>query len=62
LKQTNYNGESQFSDLISIDNSLNTKAHLIKITNLLGQEISENESGILIYHFSDGSNLKRFHH
>ncbi len=62
LKQTNYNGESQFSDLISIDNSLNTKAHLIKITNLIGQEVSENESGILIYHFSDGSNLKRFHH
>ena len=62
LKQTNYNGESQFSDLISLDNTLNTKLHLLKITNLLGQEVSENESGILIYHFSDGSNLKRFYH
>ena len=58
LKQTDYNGESHFSDLISVDNQITSQAKILKITNLLGQEVSKNESGILIYYYSDGSNIK----
>ncbi len=58
LKQTNYNGESHFSDLISVDNQIASQATILKITNLLGQEVSKNESGILIYYYSDGTNIK----
>ena len=59
LKQTDFDGKFQFSDLISIDNSTNkSKEEIILITNLIGQEINTNYSGIVIIYFSNGTSRK----
>lgn len=56
LKQTDYDGESTYSDLISIDNrTSDSDRKIIQTTNLLGQEIPETYKGLVIIYFSDGS-------
>jgi hypothetical protein len=59
LKQTDFDGNTKESDIISIDNRKEFTATLIKITNTLGQEVSSESSGILLYHYSDGTIIKR---
>jgi hypothetical protein len=60
LKQTDIDGLSKYSELISIDNrsGVNEK-EIVSITNLLGQEINENYKGLVIVTFIDGSSVKR---
>lgn len=60
LKQTDYDGRFKYSDIISIDNRDNTKHTLVKVTNTLGQEVDPESKGFLLYHYSDGSIIKRF--
>jgi hypothetical protein len=60
LKQTDYDGVSAYSDLISIDNRLDVeKKVVVSITNLLGQEINENYKGLVILTFTDGTFIKK---
>lgn len=60
LKQTDYDGESTYSDLISIDNrTASSDRKIIHTTNLLGQEIPETYKGLVIIYFSDGTSEKR---
>ena len=59
LKQTDFNGVSEFFRIISIDNSINSKK-VIRVINIYGVECYENSNQILIYEFSDGTYQKVF--
>jgi hypothetical protein len=60
LKQTDYDGNFKYSDIISIDNRINSDAKEIdRVTNILGQEIDLTYyRGLVIIHYSDGSSIK----
>lgn len=59
LTQVDYDGKQVSYDLISIDNRLNTPK-LKMITNLLGQEVKYLETNtILLYHYDDGTVIRR---
>lgn len=60
LKQTDYDGKFKYSDIISIDNRMNSKSKEIdKITNILGQEIDlQYYKGLVIIYYTDGSSNK----
>lgn len=60
LSQTDIDGSTElFGKIVSIDNR---KAHqeLLKIVNLLGQEINKKTRGVQIHIFSDGTSKKIF--
>jgi hypothetical protein len=60
LRQTDYDAKWKDSEIISIDNRSDNSPTLIKVTNLLGQEVN-NEIGILLYHYSDGTIIKKIY-
>ncbi len=60
LRQTDYDAKWKDSEIISIDNRSENSPTLIKVTNLLGQEVN-NEIGILLYHYSDGTVIKKIY-
>jgi hypothetical protein len=60
LRQTDYDAKWKDSEIISIDNRSDNSPTLIKVTNLLGQEVND-EIGVLLYHYSDGTIVKRIH-
>lgn len=57
LKQTDFDGAFEYADIVSIFISSEDKS-LIKIVNLIGQEVDLNTRGMVILIFSDGSTLK----
>ena len=59
LKQTDYDGKFKYSDIISIDNRKESSPTLIKVTNILGQEVTGELKGVYIFHYSDGTTIKR---
>ena len=61
LRQTDIDGNWKESDIISIDNRSDSAPTLIKVTNLLGQDVEDFSSGVLLYHYSDGTILKRIY-
>ena len=61
LIQVDLDGKQTISDLISIDNrSVNNEKYILKKTNLLGQEINDNYTGVIIIVYSDGSTERIF--
>jgi hypothetical protein len=60
LKQTDYDGKFKYSDIISIDNRMNSKSKEIeKITNILGQEVDLTYyRGLVIIYYTDGTSEK----
>ena len=58
LSQTDYDGKTKNFEIISIDNRKFTP-ELIKITNILGQEVTIDYSGLKLFHYSDGTIIKR---
>jgi hypothetical protein len=54
LIQVDYDGTTAEYGPISIDNRKN-KRNLVRITNMMGQAVNENYSGIVIYHYDDGT-------
>lgn len=60
LKQTDYDGKFEYSDIISIDNrESNIKKEVIKTINILGQEIDiQYYKGLYMIYYSDGSSQK----
>ena len=59
LKQVDMNGQVRtYPSLVSIDNRMKEQK-LVKIVNLLGQEVSESEKGLVIYVYDDGTIEKR---
>jgi hypothetical protein len=59
LRQTDYDGKIKEYQIISIDNRLIT-SELIRITNILGQDVDINTPGLKIFHYSDGTNITRY--
>lgn len=57
LIQVDYDGQSETFGPISIDNR-DQKRTLIKVVNMMGQEVNENYSGIVIYIYDDGTKEK----
>jgi hypothetical protein len=57
LSQTDYDGISETFDLISIDNSKSYNS-IIKIFNMMGQEVNKDYIGLRIIYFSNGDTLK----
>jgi len=58
LKQTDYDGNFKYSDIISIDNTNKVK-EIDKITNILGQEVDlQYYRGLVIIYYTDGSSQK----
>ena len=60
LKQTDISGNYKYSDLISIDNSQESMPTLIKVVNMLGQEVDEYTNGIYLFYYDDGSIVKQY--
>lgn len=58
LKQTDFDGTSVYSNMISIDNRINSKKEILRITTVLGQEIRNNANGPVIIYYTDGSFVK----
>ncbi len=59
LSQTDYDGKVKEYNIIAIDNR-KVIPLLLKITNILGQEVSEDYSGVKFFHYSDGTIIKRY--
>ena len=57
LRQTDFNGEYSFSEIVLIDNSLVIKK-ISKIINLHGQEVDEHYKGVVIIVYTDNSILR----
>ena len=61
LKQVDFNGEETVYDLISVDNRTELSPILTKVTNILGQVVTERQTGIiLLYHYDNGAVIKRY--
>jgi len=58
LKQTDYDGKYEYSEIISVDSRGKEKPTLIKIVNTLGQEVTADYNGLIIYLYSDGTIMK----
>jgi acetylglutamate synthase len=54
LKQTDYDGKSFYSPIVSFDNTLKIKEISSKV-NLLGVEVNEYYKGVVIITYDDGS-------
>lgn len=59
LRQTDYDGKYSDSDVIFINNN-EERIELIKVINILGQEIDMYTPGIKILFYSDGTIIKKF--
>lgn len=55
LKQVDYDGQFVYTDLISIDNQKVSSKEIVSYSNLLGQLVDENYSGLVIVIYNDGS-------
>ena len=54
LKQTDFNGQYKYFNMISINNLNKETPKLIKVINILGQEVPESYVGLVIEIYSDG--------
>lgn len=60
LKQTDLDGTYKFFEIKYVDNQERGNSDLIKITNLMGQEVSEDYDGIIIKYYRNGKIEKVF--
>ena len=58
LKQVDYNGESTYYEIKHVDNTYEDQPYLIKTIDLTGRTVDENQLGVVIKLFSDGSYKK----
>ncbi|MEZ4889882.1 MAG: hypothetical protein R2779_04730 [Crocinitomicaceae bacterium] len=59
LKQTDKDGFYKYYDPIAIDNTRSSK-QILKVMNILGQEVDENYPGLKVILYSDGTTLKKY--
>jgi hypothetical protein len=57
LKQTDFDGNYQYSGIIAVDNNEHNTT-VIKRVNLMGQEVNENYDGVIIELYSNGTTRK----
>jgi len=60
LKQTDINGNYTYSDIISIDNRNDLTPTVIKVVNMLGQEVNDYSNGVYMFYYDDGTIVKRY--
>jgi hypothetical protein len=58
LKQTDFDGNSEYFKIIYINKSINENKKLIKIVNMLGQTVNKEHSGIGFYIYDNGEVFK----
>ncbi|CAG7580214.1 MAG: putative Fn3-like protein [uncultured marine phage] len=59
LTQLDYNGEYDRSEIFSIDNRKKEPPTIIKVINLMNQEVDDTYEGIRVIIYSDGSQIKK---
>ena len=59
LTQVDFDGNYEIFNVITIDNSITTKT-LIKVVNIMGQEVKTNHKGLVIEMYTDGTTRKIF--
>lgn len=59
LWQTDFDGVTTNLGIVAVESDA-AAPELVKIINLLGEEVDENYDGIQVYVYSDGSTIKRF--
>ena len=60
LQQYDFNGVYKTYGPISINNMRLEKPNLIKVVNMLGQEVDEYTNGIYLFYYDDGSIVKQY--
>lgn len=58
LKQVDTDGLYKYSDIISVDNSCIEHLKILKVCNLLGQEVDNDFEGVHITYYNDGTVIK----
>ena len=59
LKQVDLDGSYKYTPIIDVNNSCIMNLKIIKILNLLGQEVTEDFSGPKLIYYNDGSVIKK---
>jgi hypothetical protein len=59
LRQVDFDGNSEMFSITSVDNSCGKNLKVIKVTNMLGQEVNEDYEGVRIIQYNDGSVVKK---
>lgn len=59
LRQVDFDGKSKIFFITSVDNSCGKDLKLVRVTNLLGQEVGEEYDGVKFMQYSDGSIIKK---
>lgn len=59
LKQIDFNGDNSTSSIISVDNSCIINLKVIKIINLLGQEVNSDYEGPRFVYYNNGTVIKK---
>jgi hypothetical protein len=59
LTQTDFDGNTKKYEIISIDNR-SIVAELVRVTNILGQDINFDTPGLKIFQYADGTIIKRY--
>lgn len=60
LKQVDFDGSYTYSNITYVDNSCSKSIRIVKVTNLLGQEVGAEFNGPRFIFYSDGSVVKRY--
>lgn len=55
LTQIDYDGTNKIYNIIAADNTSHNNIKIIRITNLLGQDVDNSYQGVKIYQYSDGT-------
>lgn len=58
LKQTDFDGNYTYSDVITIDNRSGASKEISMVTNVLGQEVNQYYRGVVIIVYIDGTTVK----
>lgn len=59
LQQTDFDGVVKKFSVIVIDNRTNDHAKLLKVTDMMGRDISDDIEGLQFLHYSDGTVIKK---
>lgn len=59
LKQTDYDGKNKDSEIISVLSRERISPLLVRITNSLGQDISGELKGLVLFYYNDGTVIKK---
>jgi hypothetical protein len=60
LSQTDYDGTTEFFQIIPVEIQA-SKTHVVRRTNLMGQQVDQNHKGLVIETWNNGVVIKTFH-